>query len=1094
VSQGISRPADFENLVSHARGWVYAAIRAIAQGCAGQALEGWKKGGRNRRDWKPLKEDDPLAQLLARPNPLYTMSQLVEDTTFFLETTGNAYWYLVFGKRLKDRPREIWPLPAQHVKVMPDTKEMVRGYVFQPGSKKTAVSFEPHEIVHFRHAAVENRWYGSGPLLAAAEAVNSDEAISEAQDYMFRNAPHPSGFLMNKSGRKWTAEQRRTINALLRRFVGGKQHGRVMFLDMDVAWQAADRAPREMGYRESGVYVREKILSIFGVPSAIVGKVADANRSNMEAQQYGFAKWTLLPLLQMMATKINEGIIRPFFDDSGKTVVEFEDPVPQDWQRLLEEWRVGLERAAVAPNEFRSEILGLEPLTADKPVKSVMDSPIVLTPEGPKPLLPVEGQEEEEPPPPAEDEEEEPTPEEEADEFFGGDDEDDEGKTARARKRKRPLSSFTASELARLLAVESEEARRFDAVAGEAVRDEVRRGVMTEAALMGVEPDEVVMDAAPIRKALEERAEKHWRRTISRTNRRELRRLLADGISERLPVKEIAEQVERGLRGMSAARATRIARTEVVGAANAGADALHEQVGLRYKRWLATGDDRTRTTHRVAHWQLRRQGSKFRVGAAHLRYPGDPAAGHPEETVQCFISYRVPVFTDKGWRYIGKITPGDRVLTHEGRFRKVHSVLQGQTYGGQVIDVAFEELPGRHGRGRRRLTITPEHRILTAKGWTPASRVSVGDTLVFGALPCVVCGEPAALYPNNKTGTCSRHCAAVRAGRETGNRPEEKERRRAQALKQWQDPAHRANVSRKAREQMLREYAGGSRDGHEITKKARDAYFSKYGPGGYVGTHQEELRPKIAAGVVRKYGSYLEFMKQVVFVGLGKSAWKGSVLESSMRRFLSKCGRRYEEQFWVGRRRVDFYLPDEKLFVECDGTTFHQDRDAEVRRDIEILSAHPDHEIAHVRYGQGDNGVPEWEYRNLVTLNHEGQYGHAFVKVTSVEIRKLTRPKRLYNLGIEEDESYVAKGLCVHNCRCTTVPEMADEPDPDEKPPIEMNPETGKEQMPGQLRERLTAWRAVYEDGEEKVERLSRGYLDGFAERARARLLAAVRD
>jgi hypothetical protein len=90
-------------------------------------------------------------------------------------------------------------------------------------------------------------------------------------------------------------------------------------------------------------------------------------------------------------------------------------------------------------------------------------------------------------------------------------------------------------------------------------------------------------------------------------------------------------------------RATVVARTEAIGALNAGrADAFkavkEEDPELKLERiWLATDDDRTRETHRLADGQRVPLGSPFIVGGAELAFPGDPT-GPPQEVIQCRCS------------------------------------------------------------------------------------------------------------------------------------------------------------------------------------------------------------------------------------------------------------------------------------------------------------------------------------------------------------------------------------------------------------------------------------------------------------------------
>ncbi|MGH7410910.1 MAG: uracil-DNA glycosylase family protein [Candidatus Methylomirabilis sp.] len=49
--------------------------------------------------------------------------------------------------------------------------------------------------------------------------------------------------------------------------------------------------------------------------------------------------------------------------------------------------------------------------------------------------------------------------------------------------------------------------------------------------------------------------------------------------------------------------------------------------------------------------------------------------------------------------------------------------------------------------------------------------------------------------------------------------------------------------------------------------------------------------------------------------------------------------------------------------------------------------------------------------------NHDGEYVFVDVTVTHVEHRRAGRNFPLYNIGVEEDESFVVAGLISHNCR-----------------------------------------------------------------------------
>lgn len=87
-------------------------------------------------------------------------------------------------------------------------------------------------------------------------------------------------------------------------------------------------------------------------------------------------------------------------------------------------------------------------------------------------------------------------------------------------------------------------------------------------------------------------------------------------------------------------RARTVARTETMGAVNAGAfrsaqlEAEARGDLAPFKLWLSTDDTRTRPTHVAADQQRTLLSEPFRVGGAALLFPGDPA-GPASEVINC---------------------------------------------------------------------------------------------------------------------------------------------------------------------------------------------------------------------------------------------------------------------------------------------------------------------------------------------------------------------------------------------------------------------------------------------------------------------------
>lgn len=121
---------------------------------------------------------------------------------------------------------------------------------------------------------------------------------------------------------------------------------------------------------------------------------------------------------------------------------------------------------------------------------------------------------------------------------------------------------------------------------------------------------------------------------------------LEEAYDEGVPIDEITrvlqEDVFEQMRGYEAER---VARTEVISGSNRGADAAYEDSSATQKEWIATRDNRTRTSHRYSTGvggQVVAIGEPFRWQSHTAQYPGDPSLP-PSERVNCRCAHR-PVF------------------------------------------------------------------------------------------------------------------------------------------------------------------------------------------------------------------------------------------------------------------------------------------------------------------------------------------------------------------------------------------------------------------------------------------------------------------
>jgi hypothetical protein len=148
-----------------------------------------------------------------------------------------------------------------------------------------------------------------------------------------------------------------------------------------------------------------------------------------------------------------------------------------------------------------------------------------------------------------------------------------------------------------------------------------------------------------------------------------------------------------------AGNSLRIAQTESIRLLNAGAYAeagIAEDAGLEVKReWVATLDSRTRQSHADLDGTRVSVGEPFVIDGDTGYFPGD--FSEPENSINCFL--------------------GDTVLI-PSNLEKIYK----RFYSGKVVKI--KTLNGKS------FIVTPNHPILTDRGWVPAGDINSCDYLI----------------------------------------------------------------------------------------------------------------------------------------------------------------------------------------------------------------------------------------------------------------------------------------------------------------------------------------------------------------------------
>ena len=369
---------DYEKLTRRYSSWVYACASKNASSCAQVPLRLYgKKRQRNTKFIVPVKDVDrekkdwlfsqpqlqtklanavdvveimehPFLDLLANVNPFMNGFELIEYWILYQELTGNAYTYIVTDSR--GTPSELWIVPPQKMKILPDRETFIKAYRYGNHPMKSVV-FEPEEIIHMKYPNPNDIYYGTGPLAAAATAADAGVAMNTTEFNLVTNDAIPrSALITEKDLRQDQADRLKDEwNAQYR---GPKKAGRLAVLTGGMQVARVSLTPKEMGYLQGRKATREEVAAIFGVPLSKLA-VDDIKRAPAAGLHFGninYQRDTIQPKLRRIDQKLTEKLL-PMYDPN--LFCCFDNPVGEDKAYRLQERESNIKSGYSSINEER---------------------------------------------------------------------------------------------------------------------------------------------------------------------------------------------------------------------------------------------------------------------------------------------------------------------------------------------------------------------------------------------------------------------------------------------------------------------------------------------------------------------------------------------------------------------------------------------------------------------------------------------------------------------------------------------------------------------------------------------------------------------
>jgi HK97 family phage portal protein len=268
----------------------------------------------------PAGHDDPLQRLLDNPNPIWSAAELWRSTETSLLLWGSAFWSIERGS--SGAVTELWPLRADRVKVLPDARRYIKGFVYESGGDR--VAYLPEEIVWFRHFNPLEELSGLSSVAPARMAVEMGNAALRFNHGFFSNSAQPADVVVTTKEMPPEEEVKRFYDVWESRFKGAANSHRPLLLAGGMDAKRLGLSQRDMEFVKGLEWSVEEVSRAFGVPKVFLAEMEDATLANVETLERFLWRNTIVPELRLLQDAVTRSLARLFDEFPGQYSVAFD--------------------------------------------------------------------------------------------------------------------------------------------------------------------------------------------------------------------------------------------------------------------------------------------------------------------------------------------------------------------------------------------------------------------------------------------------------------------------------------------------------------------------------------------------------------------------------------------------------------------------------------------------------------------------------------------------------------------------------------------------------------------------------------------------
>ncbi len=308
--------------------------------------------------YKDLRGDDSLKEITDHPaldlidygNPTMPGQTCLQLTQQYIDLVGETMW--IFDRNAipmggvegaPGMPQSYWPIPPTWVTSFPNDLRPTYLISTPRGGREVA----PEDALWFRiPRPIDPYERGAGVFGALGDELETDEYAAKHLKAWFRNRARPDILITAEGLRK--EEVDRLEDGWLKKLSGTVGVNKPHFLNRKVDVNVLSQTFAEMQLSQLRRDERDIIIHTIGMPPEILGIIENSNRSTIDAADYLYSKYVLVPRLEFLRIMLQINLIEKY---DPRLILDYVSPVMED-----SEFRLKVRQArpeAWSVNEWR---------------------------------------------------------------------------------------------------------------------------------------------------------------------------------------------------------------------------------------------------------------------------------------------------------------------------------------------------------------------------------------------------------------------------------------------------------------------------------------------------------------------------------------------------------------------------------------------------------------------------------------------------------------------------------------------------------------------------------------------------------------------